>query len=188
MYFSNYLVDGGGYGLFGAVYDPSPLMNTNGNGFITVEIQYRLGAFGFLSSAEVRERGTNNAGLLDQRFALQWVQQHITKFGGNPRRVTIGGESAGAGASMLHALAYGGEESNLFQNVLTGIYFHPLNHDLNPLLTPAAFRSLQLVRTRYRYTHMMTLYPPATTKNSSKRQAVAHLRSQKSGTTAALIA
>ncbi|KAF7616774.1 hypothetical protein AFLA_004828 [Aspergillus flavus NRRL3357] len=111
-------IHGGGYGLFGAVYDPSPLMNTNGNGFITVEIQYRLGAFGFLSSAEVRERGTNNAGLLDQRFALQWVQQHITKFGGNPRRVTIGGESAGAGASMLHALAYGGEESNLFQNII----------------------------------------------------------------------
>ncbi|GMG04271.1 unnamed protein product [Aspergillus oryzae var. brunneus] len=100
------------------VYDPSPLINTNNNGFITVEIQYRLGVFGFLSSAEVHERGTTNAGLLDQRFALQWVQQHIAKFGGNPRRVTIGGESAGAGAAMLHSLAYGGEESNLFQNII----------------------------------------------------------------------
>ncbi|KAE8405623.1 Alpha/Beta hydrolase protein [Aspergillus pseudonomiae] len=111
-------IHGGGYGLFGAVYDPSPLMNTNDNGFITVEIQYRLGAFGFLSSAEVHERGALNAGLLDQRFALQWVQQHITKFGGNPKRVTIGGESAGAGAAMLHSLAYGGKESNLFQNII----------------------------------------------------------------------
>ncbi|RHZ64927.1 putative carboxylesterase [Aspergillus thermomutatus] len=91
-------IHGGGYGLFGAVYDPSPLMNTNNNGFITVEIQYRLGAFGFLSSAEVHKHGTPNAGLLDQRFALEWVQQHIGKFGGDPKRVTIGGESAGAGA------------------------------------------------------------------------------------------
>ncbi|KAF7177783.1 hypothetical protein CNMCM7691_006217 [Aspergillus felis] len=91
-------IHGGGYGLFGALYDPSPLMNTNNNAFITVEIQYRLGAFGFLSSAEVHKQGTPNAGLLDQRFALEWVQQHIGKFGGDPNRVTIGGESAGAGA------------------------------------------------------------------------------------------
>lgn len=98
------------------MYDPSPLMNTNNNGFITVEIQYRLGAFGFLSSAEVHEHGTPNAGLLDQRFALEWVQQHIRKFGGDPNRVTIGGESAGGGAVMLQSLAYGGRKSNLFQN------------------------------------------------------------------------
>ncbi len=91
-------------------------MNTNNNGFITVEIQYRLGAFGFLSSAEVHKQGTPNAGLLDQRFALEWVQQHISKFGGDPKRVTVGGESAGAGAVMLHSLAYGGTKSNLFQN------------------------------------------------------------------------
>lgn len=111
------LPDGGGYALFGAEYDPSPMMNTNNNGFITVEIQYRLGAFGFLSSSEVKEHGVTNAGLLDQRFALQWVQRHIAKFGGDPKRVTIGGESSGAGAVMLHALAYGGQEFNLFNNV-----------------------------------------------------------------------
>lgn len=95
-------------------------MNTNNNAFITVEIQYRLGAFGFLSSAEVHDQGTPNAGLLDQRFALEWVQQYIGKFGGDPKRVTIGGESAGAGSVMLHSLAYGGKESNLFQNASLG--------------------------------------------------------------------
>ncbi|GIJ97930.1 hypothetical protein Aspvir_000036 [Aspergillus viridinutans] len=100
-------IHGGGYGLFGALYDPSPLMNTNNNAFITVEIEYRLGAFGFLSSAEVYKQGTPNAGLLDQRFALEWVQQHIRRFGGDPKRVTISGESAGAGAVMLQSLAYG---------------------------------------------------------------------------------
>ena len=112
------LVDGGGYGLFGAVYDPSQLIKTNGNGFIAVVIQYRLGAFGFLSSEDVKRNGQVNAGLLDQRFALRWVQAHIKKFGGDPTKVTIAGESAGAGSVMLQAMAYGGkQESTLFNNV-----------------------------------------------------------------------
>ncbi len=93
-------------------------MNTNDNGFISVVIQYRLGAFGFLSSEDVKRHGKVNAGLLDQRFALRWVQAHIKKFGGDPKRVTIGGESAGAGAVMLQAMAYGGKQTpNLFDNV-----------------------------------------------------------------------
>ena len=112
------LLDGGGYGLFGAVYDPSQLINTNDNGFIAVVIQYRLGAFGFLSSEDVKRKGRLNAGLLDQRFALQWVQAHIRRFGGDPHKVTIAGESAGAGAVMLQAMAYGGKQNpTLFNNV-----------------------------------------------------------------------
>lgn len=58
----------------------------------------QLGAFGFLSSDEVARRGALNAGLLDQQFALEWIQQHIEKFGGDPSRVTISGLSAGAGS------------------------------------------------------------------------------------------
>ena len=116
-------IDGGGYSVFGAEYDPSVLMNTNGNGFITVEIQYRLGAFGFLASADVKANGKLNVGLLDQRFALEWIQKYIVNFGGDPSRVTVGGESSGAGSVMYHAMAYGGEESNLFNNVRPFIYF-----------------------------------------------------------------
>lgn len=112
-----HITDGGAYGLFGAVYDPSVFINTNGNGFIFVEIQYRLGAFGFLSSDDVHKFGQTNAGLLDQRFAMEWVQKYISKFGGDPSKVTIGGESAGASSVMYHAMAYGGKEFNLFQNV-----------------------------------------------------------------------
>lgn len=115
---ANISSDGGGYGLFGAVYDPSQLMETNGNGFVSVIIQYRLGAFGFLSSEDVKSNGQVNAGLLDQRFALQWVQDNIEKFGGDPKKVTIAGESAGAGAVMLQAMAYGGKQDvTLFDNV-----------------------------------------------------------------------
>ena len=100
------------------MYDPSQLIKTNGNGFITVVIQYRLGAFGFLSSEDVKRNGQLNAGLLDQRFALRWVQTHIRKFGGDPSKVTIAGESAGAGSVMLQAMAYGGKQGiTLFDNV-----------------------------------------------------------------------
>ena len=93
-------------------------MNTNDNGFISVIIQYRLGAFGFLSSDDIKKNGQLNAGLLDQRFALQWVQDHIEKFGGDPTKVTLAGESAGASSVMLQAMAYGGQQNvTLFRNV-----------------------------------------------------------------------
>ena len=62
----------------------------------------QLGAFGFLSSDEVYRKGVVNAGMLDQQMALQWVQQYIHRFGGDPTKVTIFGESAGAGSVMLH--------------------------------------------------------------------------------------
>lgn len=78
----------------------------------------QLGAFGFLSSAGIKARGVLNAGLLDQNFAFQWVQNHITSFGGDPTRVTIAGESAGGGSVMLHAIAQDGlMGTKLFKNV-----------------------------------------------------------------------
>ncbi|KAF9253684.1 hypothetical protein DTO006G1_8811 [Penicillium roqueforti] len=111
-------IHGGGYGLFGAEYDPSEWIATNENGFIAVMIQYRLGAFGFLSSEGVHKYGKANAGLLDMRFALEWVQENIEKFGGNASRVTIAGESSGAGSVLLQSIAYGGREDHLFNNVI----------------------------------------------------------------------
>ncbi|MCW2676171.1 MAG: Carboxylesterase [Modestobacter sp.] len=62
------------------------------DGVVCVTINYRLQAEGFLHT----EDGTSNIGLLDQIAALQWVQQNITAFGGDPAKVTVGGESAGA--------------------------------------------------------------------------------------------
>lgn len=97
-------------------------MNTNDNAFITVEIQYRLGAFGYLASSNVKSQGQLNAGLLDQRYALEWVQEHIARFGGDPTRVTVGGESSGAGSAMYLSMAYGGAESNIFNNASTSLH------------------------------------------------------------------
>jgi carboxylesterase type B len=66
------------------------------------------GAFGFLSGPTLEASGTPNAGLLDQRLALEWVQKYIHLFGGDPNRVTVFGQSAGAGSIMHQITAYGG--------------------------------------------------------------------------------
>ncbi|KAJ5903626.1 hypothetical protein N7504_006009 [Penicillium tannophilum] len=124
-------IHGGGYGLFGATYDPSEWIKTNENGFIAVMIQYRLGAFGFMSSEDVHEHGQTNAGLLDMRFALNWVQEHIETFGGNASRVTLGGESSGAGSVMLQAMAYGGREDHLFNNIIAASPYTPAMYHYN---------------------------------------------------------
>ena len=66
------------------------------------------GAFGFLSGPNLQTNGTANAGLLDQRLALEWVQRNIHLFGGDCDRVTVFGQSAGAGSIMHQITAYGG--------------------------------------------------------------------------------
>ncbi len=69
-------------------------------GVVLVNFNYRLGLFGFFAlpalTAESPHHASGNYGLMDQILALQWVQQNIAKFGGDPANVTIFGESAGA--------------------------------------------------------------------------------------------
>ena len=60
---------------------------------IVVMFNYRLGIFGF---ADMKEFAPGNLGLYDQRMALQWIQDHIAEFGGDPDRVTAMGISAGS--------------------------------------------------------------------------------------------
>ena len=69
---------------------------------VVVTINYRLGALGFLVSSVDGIFG--NFGLMDQRAALYWIQDHIASFGGNPNAITVFGESAGAVMIGLHLL------------------------------------------------------------------------------------
>ncbi|KAF1979270.1 alpha/beta-hydrolase [Bimuria novae-zelandiae CBS 107.79] len=128
-------IHGGGYALFTAQgLDPTEFMITNSaeGSFVSVIIQYRLGAFGFLSSDDVKKDGALNAGLLDMNFALQWVQKHVKSFGGDPARVTIAGESAGGAAVMYQAMAYGGAQNvSLFNNIIAASPWVPAQHDYN---------------------------------------------------------
>lgn len=114
------LRDGGGYRSGQGNIEFWELLSSNGNGFVLILVQYRLGAFGFLSSEHfLIQGGVPNVGLHDLRFSLEWVQHHVGKFGGDPTRVTIAGESAGAGAVMLLSMASGGSDgSALFTNVI----------------------------------------------------------------------
>ena len=71
-----------------------------GDGVIVVTVNYRIGAFGFLdlsSFSSSRQRFDSNIGLRDVLAALGWVRDNIAAFGGDPERVTLFGESAGAG-------------------------------------------------------------------------------------------
>ncbi|KAL0959303.1 hypothetical protein HGRIS_014567 [Hohenbuehelia grisea] len=82
---------------------------------IYVSMNYRLSAFGFLASQEIREAGLGNLGLQDQRQALRWVQKYIASFGGDPMKVTIWGESAGAISVTMQMLAFDGNTEGLFR-------------------------------------------------------------------------
>ncbi|KAK7037770.1 hypothetical protein VNI00_010731 [Paramarasmius palmivorus] len=79
---------------------------------VIVSVYYRLDAFGFLSAPELGNpaNGDLNAGFLDQIQALKWVKQNIASFGGNPKKVTINGESAGGGSVQYHLIANEGEK------------------------------------------------------------------------------
>ncbi|KAJ6575980.1 Alpha/Beta hydrolase protein [Mycena vulgaris] len=79
-------------------------------GIIGVSITYRLNLLGFLGGPVVAADGDLNTGLLDQRAGLEWVQRHISKFGGNPENVTIYGESAGGASVVMQIAAYGGSK------------------------------------------------------------------------------
>ena len=67
-----------------------------GHPVIYVEVNYRVSGFGFLAGSELQKDGSTNLGLRDQRLGLQWVAENIAAFGGDPDKVTIWGESAGA--------------------------------------------------------------------------------------------
>ena len=105
-------IQGGGFNTNG-----NPNVNGTGlikaadNDLVYVTFNYRVGPYGFLTNGD---EVTPNNGLRDQRKALEWVQQHISKFGGDPRHVVLIGTSAGAASVVFHLTANGGKDRGLF--------------------------------------------------------------------------
>jgi para-nitrobenzyl esterase len=99
-------------------------------GVVLVTINYRLGIFGFMAhpelTAESEHHASGNYGLQDQVAALEWVQKNIAAFGGDPKNVTIFGESAGSWA--VNALMASPLAKGLFQRVIgeSGGNFSPM--------------------------------------------------------------
>lgn len=89
------------------LYDGASLRQFAKEQVVVVTVNYRLGALGFLSHRGLRAEGgaSGNYGLMDQQAALRWVQSNITAFGGDPSRVTLFGQGAGASDACYQLLA-----------------------------------------------------------------------------------
>ncbi|GAA5875393.1 hypothetical protein JCM3774_002974 [Rhodotorula dairenensis] len=144
-------IHGGGYAAGSAAQgsDFAEFITNAGGDIVVVTVQYRLGPFGFLAGQETADFGALNAGLLDQQFSLQWVQQHISKFGGDPSHVTIWGESAGAGSVLNQILANGGNtpkalglKQPLFQAAIGSSVFLPTQVAYNDPIAETIYQNL----------------------------------------------
>lgn len=96
------------------MYDGGPLVTNAmnmGKPYVFVAINYRVAGFGFMPGKEVLADGSANLGLLDQRMGLEWVADNIAAFGGDPDKVTIWGESAGAISVFDQMALYDGDNT-----------------------------------------------------------------------------
>ncbi|MCQ2335283.1 MAG: carboxylesterase family protein [Paludibacteraceae bacterium] len=115
-------IHGGSYILGGSVdplYNGKYLVADNPD-IVLVSINYRVGLMGFIDFSHVPGGeafpDAPYLGILDQQMAMRWVQQNIAAFGGDPKNVTIFGESAGGGSVSCHLVAKGSE--GLFQHAI----------------------------------------------------------------------
>lgn len=100
----------------GAIADPSPLVHDGR--VVVVTVNYRLGPLGFLAHPALAAGGATagNYALLDQQAALRWVRANAARFGGDPRNVTLAGQSAGARSICAHLAAP--SSARLFDKVI----------------------------------------------------------------------
>lgn len=137
VYYGGAFIQGGGsFTLPPAGY---PVLNaSSSNDFIFVYPNYRVNAFGFLPGAEIASDPNSdlNPGLLDQQAALIWTNKYISQFGGDPKNVSIWGQSAGGGSVVAQVIANGGKTNPpLFSKALASSPFWPKTYKYN---TPKA--------------------------------------------------
>ena len=111
-------------------------------GIVVVTANYRLNIFGFFAdpelTAESPYKASGNYGLLDQNAALKWVHQNIAAFGGDPNKITIGGESAGS-ISVSEQMA-----SPMSKNLITGAIGES-GAGINPTLAPVTLAQAEKI-------------------------------------------
>ncbi|KAI0028025.1 carotenoid ester lipase precursor [Vararia minispora EC-137] len=114
-----YWIFGGGFEIgYSAIYNGSAIVERSlelGMPVVYVAVNYRLSALGFPAGKETREAGNGNLGFQDQREGLRWVQKYIAAFGGDPTKVMIWGESAGAISVAAQMLMNNGDTEGLFR-------------------------------------------------------------------------
>jgi carboxylesterase type B len=115
-------IHGGGYTLGRSDWmNANHLLPHSKGSVVFVAIQYRLGPLGFMGGEALRAQGgVANAGILDQRAAIEWVKRHVEKFGGDAQKMTIWGGSAGGGSVTAQMMMYGGVDDPPFRNVIGG--------------------------------------------------------------------
>ncbi len=86
------------------------------DGIVTITINYRLGVLGFLYLGDVNKDINGNNGLLDLMMALQYIQKNIAAYGGDPKQVTVMGESAGA--KLVSTLLLTSQSNGLFKQMI----------------------------------------------------------------------
>lgn len=97
-------------------------------GIVFVSINYRVNVFGFLAHPEITAENPMqpaNFGLLDQQLGTRWVKENIAAFGGDPDNITIGGQSAGGGSTLMHIVSP--QNKGLFQKAIiqSGVLMNP---------------------------------------------------------------
>ncbi|KAF5370650.1 hypothetical protein D9758_001992 [Tetrapyrgos nigripes] len=106
-------VYGGGYsGGSKGGNTPEGLFARSDNGILFIAANYRLGFLGFANGATIQKNGVDNAGFHDVRATLEWIQEYIEEFGGDPNQVTVGGQI------YYQIAAYGGEKDLPFQRAI----------------------------------------------------------------------
>ncbi|KAF2875200.1 Alpha/Beta hydrolase protein, partial [Massariosphaeria phaeospora] len=98
----------------GRSFDGAAFVSKSTQPLIAITVQYRLGALGSLPSKLMEEEGLLNLGLQDQRMLLEFVQRYAFSFGGDPERVTLGGQSAGGHSVGVHLFHNYGEDEGKY--------------------------------------------------------------------------
>ncbi|GAB1743290.1 hypothetical protein NU219Hw_g9134t1 [Hortaea werneckii] len=118
------------------MHDDASMLSWSGKPYIAISCNYRIGALGFLNCSLAAKEGVLNLGLHDQRLVLEWVQENVGAFGGDPANVTLVGLSAGA-HSIGHHITNINEKRELFQRAViqsggpTSRVVHPFDSALH---------------------------------------------------------